>query len=80
MYPESGGFHHGSKAPTITPEGILEGAHKRPLNRQVKPQCDGQKRKQMLTAGPESKTEAAWAEATEDTAGNAAEAGEEKTD
>ncbi|KAJ3609980.1 hypothetical protein NHX12_022074 [Muraenolepis orangiensis] len=88
MYPESGCFHQGSgQGPHDYPGrhfgGGPQAGHqqgcKRPLNRQVKPQHDGQKRKWMLTAGeePESrmnKTEAAWAEATED-----AGAGEEKT-
>ncbi|CAL8330782.1 unnamed protein product [Lota lota] len=67
MYPESGGFHQGSgQGPHDFPGRHFGGGpragrqrgRKRPLNRQVKPQRDGQKkRKQMLTEGdePESK-------------------------
>ncbi|KAM3864609.1 A-kinase anchor protein 8-like [Diretmus argenteus] len=81
MYPESGGFHQGStQGPHDFPGRHFGGGpragrqrgRKRPLNRQVKPQRDGQKkRKQTLTAGdePESKkdkTENAGTEATQE--------------
>ncbi|KAJ3587844.1 hypothetical protein NHX12_011444 [Muraenolepis orangiensis] len=82
MYPESGGFHQGSgQGPHDYPGrhfggGPQAGHRKRPLNRQVKPQCDGHKRKQMLRVGEELESKM---NKTEDTVGNDAEAGEEKT-
>uniref|UniRef100_A0A668A2A7 A kinase (PRKA) anchor protein 8-like n=1 Tax=Myripristis murdjan TaxID=586833 RepID=A0A668A2A7_9TELE len=86
MYPESGGFHQGStQGPHDFPGRHFGGGpragrqrgRKRPLNKQVKPQRDGQKkRKQTLTAAdePESKmnktentsTEAAQAAPTQE--------------
>uniref|UniRef100_A0A3Q3K4B9 C2H2 AKAP95-type domain-containing protein n=1 Tax=Monopterus albus TaxID=43700 RepID=A0A3Q3K4B9_MONAL len=80
MYPESGGFHQGStQGPHDFPGRHFGGApragrqrgRKRPLNKQVKPQREVQKkRKQTLTAAdePESKmnkTESAGSEATQ---------------
>ncbi|XP_056135914.1 A-kinase anchor protein 8-like [Lampris incognitus] len=79
MYPESGGFHQGSaQGPHDFPGRHFGGGpragrqrgRKRPLNRQVKPQRDGQKkRKQTLTAAdePESKMNKTEAAGTEDT-------------
>uniref|UniRef100_A0A8C9WRB6 A kinase (PRKA) anchor protein 8-like n=1 Tax=Sander lucioperca TaxID=283035 RepID=A0A8C9WRB6_SANLU len=85
MYPESGGFHQGStQGPHDFPGRHFGGGpragrqrgRKRPLNKQVKPQRDVQKkRKQTLTAAdePESKmnkTESSGSEATQGTLTN----------
>uniref|UniRef100_A0A3Q3WIT6 C2H2 AKAP95-type domain-containing protein n=1 Tax=Mola mola TaxID=94237 RepID=A0A3Q3WIT6_MOLML len=85
MYPESGGFHQGSiQGPHDFPGRHFGGGpragrqrgRKRPLNKQVKPQRDVQKkRKQTLTAAdePESKmnkTENTDSEATQGTSLN----------
>ncbi|XP_029284144.1 A-kinase anchor protein 8-like [Cottoperca gobio] len=83
MYPESGGFHQGStQGPHDFPGRHFGGGpragrqrgRKRPLNKQVKPQREVQKkRKQTLTAAdePESKinrTESAGSEASQERA------------
>uniref|UniRef100_A0AAQ6ITU5 C2H2 AKAP95-type domain-containing protein n=1 Tax=Anabas testudineus TaxID=64144 RepID=A0AAQ6ITU5_ANATE len=94
MYPESGGFHQGStQGPHDFPGRHFGGGpragrqrgRKRPLNKQVKPQRDVQKkRKQTLTAAdePESKmnkTESAGAEDTQEQAEKNGDDGEPKT-
>nr|XP_043884488.1 A-kinase anchor protein 8-like [Solea senegalensis] len=93
MYPESGGFHQGStQGPHDFPGRHFGGGpragrqrgRKRPLNKQVKPQRDVQKkRKQMLTAAdePESKinkTERAGSEVPQEQAEKNGDASEPK--
>ncbi|XP_059189194.1 A-kinase anchor protein 8-like [Centropristis striata] len=94
MYPESGGFHQGStQGPHDFPGRHFGGGpragrqrgRKRPLNKQVKPQRDVQKkRKQTLSGGdePESKmnrTESAGSEATQEQAEKNGDDSEPKT-
>ncbi|XP_029367666.1 A-kinase anchor protein 8-like [Echeneis naucrates] len=94
MYPESGGFHQGSnQGPHDFPGRHFGGGpragrqrgRKRPLNKQVKPQRDVQKkRKQTLTEAdePESKinkTESAESEATKEPAEKNGDDSEPKT-
>ncbi|XP_033480540.2 A-kinase anchor protein 8-like [Epinephelus lanceolatus] len=94
MYPESGGFHQGStQGPHDFPGRHFGGGpragrqrgRKRPLNKQVKPQRDVQKkRKQTLTAAdePESKmnkTESTGSEATQEQAEKNGDDSEPKT-
>ncbi|XP_031144880.1 A-kinase anchor protein 8-like isoform X1 [Sander lucioperca] len=94
MYPESGGFHQGStQGPHDFPGRHFGGGpragrqrgRKRPLNKQVKPQRDVQKkRKQTLTAAdePESKmnkTESSGSEATQEQAEKNGDGSEPKT-
>ncbi|XP_044043475.1 A-kinase anchor protein 8-like isoform X1 [Siniperca chuatsi] len=94
MYPESGGFHQGSiQGPHDFPGRHFGGGpragrqrgRKRPLNKQVKPQRDVQKkRKQTLTAAdePESKmnkTESAGSEAIQEQAEKNGDDSEPKT-
>ncbi|KAM8773309.1 A-kinase anchor protein 8-like [Acanthopagrus schlegelii] len=95
MYPESGGFHQGSiQGPHDFPGRHFGGGpragrqrgRKRPLNKQVKPQRDVQKkRKQTLTAAdePESKmnkTESSGSEATQEQADKNGDSSETKPD
>ncbi|KAM7009247.1 A-kinase anchor protein 8-like isoform 1-T1 [Tautogolabrus adspersus] len=93
MYPESGGFQGSIQGPHDFPGRHFGGGpragrqrgRKRPLNKQVKPQRDVQKkRKQTPTAGdePESKmnkTESAGSEATQEQLEKNGDASEPKT-
>lgn len=93
MYPESGGFQGSSQGPHDFPGRHFGGGpragrqrgRKRPLNKQVKPQRDIQKkRKQTPTSGdePESKmnkTDSAESEATQEQPEKNGDGGEPKT-
>ncbi|XP_044203562.1 A-kinase anchor protein 8-like [Thunnus albacares] len=95
MYPESGGFHQGSnQGPHDFPGRHFGGGpragrqrgRKRPLNKQVKPQRDVQKKRKQTLSGtdePESKinrTESTGSEATQEQTEKNGDDSEPKTD